>query len=275
MQQLASGALSKMRTELGETVQYFLPVGDQEVHLNPLIGQPIKLIYQGAINCTHCGRKTNKSFNQGYCYPCFKSLPQCDQCIIKPELCHFHEGTCRDSTWGEQFCFQDHYVYLANSSGVKVGITRGTQIPTRWIDQGAVQALPILRVSTRLQSGKVERLLGEHVADKTNWRKMLKNEVEDLDLSLKRGQLFNECEEGLAALEAEYGIQAIQRLTDAEQIEINYPVLNYPQKVSSLNFDKTEEVSGVLQGIKGQYLILDTGVINIRKFTAYQVVVSA
>lgn len=275
MQQLASGALSKMRTELDETVQYFLPVGDQEVHLNPLIGQPIKLIYQGAINCTHCGRKTNKSFNQGYCYPCFKSLPQCDQCIIKPELCHFHEGTCRDSTWGEQFCFQDHYVYLANSSGVKVGITRGTQIPTRWIDQGAVQALPILRVSTRLQSGKVERLLGEHVADKTNWRKMLKNEVEDLDLSLKRDQLFNECEEGLAALEAEYGIQAIQRLTDAEQIEINYPVLNYPQKVSSLNFDKTEEVSGVLQGIKGQYLILDTGVINIRKFTAYQVVVSA
>ncbi|MGI1669797.1 MAG: DUF2797 domain-containing protein [Neptuniibacter sp.] len=275
MQLLASGALSKMRMELDETVQYFLPVGDQEVHLNPLIGQPIKLIYQGAINCTHCGRKTNKSFNQGYCYPCFKSLPQCDQCIIKPELCHFHEGTCRDSTWGEQFCFQDHYVYLANSSGVKVGITRGTQIPTRWIDQGAVQALPILRVSTRLQSGKVERLLGEHVADKTNWRKMLKNEVEDLDLSLKRDQLFNECEEGLAALEAEYGIQAIQRLTDAEQIEINYPVLNYPQKVSSLNFDKTEEVSGVLQGIKGQYLILDTGVINIRKFTAYQVVVSA
>jgi len=275
MQQLASGALSKMRTELDETVQYFLPVGDQEVHLNPLIGQPIKLIYQGAINCTHCGRKTNKSFSQGYCYPCFKSLPQCDQCIIKPELCHFHEGTCRDSTWGEQFCFQDHYVYLANSSGVKVGITRGTQIPTRWIDQGAVQALPILRVSTRLQSGKVERLLGEHVADKTNWRKMLKNEVEDLDLSLKRDQLFNECEDGLAALETEYGIQAIQRLTDAEQIEINYPVLNYPQKVSSLNFDKTEEVSGILQGIKGQYLILDTGVINIRKFTAYQVVVSA
>lgn len=275
MQQLASGALSKMRTELDETVQYFLPVGDQEVHLNPLIGQPIKLIYQGTINCTHCGRKTNKSFNQGYCYPCFKSLPQCDQCIIKPELCHFHEGTCRDSTWGEQFCFQDHYVYLANSSGVKVGITRGTQIPTRWIDQGAVQALPILRVSTRLQSGKVERLLGELVADKTNWRKMLKNEVEDLDLSLKRDQLFNECEDGLAALEAEYGIQAIQRLTDAEQVEINYPVLNYPQKVSSLNFDKTEEVSGVLQGIKGQYLILDTGVINIRKFTAYQVAVSA
>lgn len=275
MRELACGALQKMRTELSNTVNYFLPVGEQEVAMNELIGKPIVLTYQGAINCTHCGRKTNKSFNQGFCYPCFKSLPQCDQCIVKPELCHFHEGTCRDETWGEQFCFKDHYVYLANSSGVKVGITRGTQIPTRWMDQGAVQALPILKVSTRLQSGKVERLLGEHVADKTNWRKMLKNEVDDLTLSETRDLLFDKCKDGLTALESEFGLQAIQRLPDAEQIEINYPVLNYPLKVTSFNFDKTPEVSGVLQGIKGQYLILDTGVINMRKFTAYQVSISA
>ncbi len=275
MQQLACGALQKMRTELSDTVTYFLPVGDQEVPMNELIGKSITLHYQGAINCTHCGRKTNKSFSQGYCYPCFKSLPQCDQCIVKPELCHFHEGSCRDESWGEQFCFQDHYVYLANSSGVKVGITRGTQVPTRWMDQGAVQALPIFKVATRLQSGKVERLLGEHVADKTNWRKMLKNDVEDLDLTATRDLLFETCQAGLLALENEFGLHAIQRLPDAEQIEINYPVLNYPQKVTSFNFDKTPEVSGVLQGIKGQYLILDTGVINMRKFTAYQVAISA
>ncbi|MDO6513501.1 DUF2797 domain-containing protein [Neptuniibacter sp. 2_MG-2023] len=275
MQELACGALQKMRTELSDKVSYFLPVGEQEVAMNELIGKPIRLHYQGAINCTHCGRKTNKSFSQGYCYPCFKSLPQCDQCIVKPELCHFHEGSCRDESWGEQFCFQDHYVYLANSSGVKVGITRGTQIPTRWMDQGAVQALPIFKVATRLQSGKVERLLGEHVADKTNWRKMLKNEVESLDLTETRDLLFEKCQAGLIALENEFGLQAIQRLPEAEQIEINYPVLNYPQKVTSFNFDKTPDVSGVLQGIKGQYLILDTGVINMRKFTAYQVMISA
>ncbi|WP_067866970.1 DUF2797 domain-containing protein [Neptuniibacter marinus] len=275
MQEIACGALQKMRTELSDKVSYFLPVGEQEVAMNELIGKPIRLHYQGAINCTHCGRKTNKSFSQGYCYPCFKSLPQCDQCIVKPELCHFHEGSCRDESWGEQFCFQDHYVYLANSSGVKVGITRGTQIPTRWMDQGAVQALPIFKVATRLQSGKVERLLGEHVADKTNWRKMLKNEVESLDLTETRDLLFEKCQAGLIALENEFGLQAIQRLPEAEQIEINYPVLNYPQKVTSFNFDKTPEVSGVLQGIKGQYLILDTGVINMRKFTAYQVMISA
>jgi len=110
MQILAQGALQKMRTELTpEGVVYKLPVGDQEVPMNELIGKPISLAYQGAINCTHCGRKTNKSFSQGYCYPCFKSLPQCDQCIVKPELCHFHEGTCRDAGWGEQFCIQDQY----------------------------------------------------------------------------------------------------------------------------------------------------------------------
>lgn len=275
MQQIACGALQKMRTELSDTVKYFLPVGDEEVSMNELIGKPISLLFQGAINCTHCGRKTKKSFNQGFCYPCFKKLPQCDQCIVKPELCHFHEGSCRDESWGEQFCFKDHYVYLANSSGVKVGITRGTQVPTRWMDQGAVQALPIFKVSTRLQSGKVERLLGEHVADKTNWRKMLKNEVDDLTLSETRDVLLEKCKDGLKALEDEFGIQAIQRLPDAEQIEINYPVLNYPLKVSSFNFDKTPEVTGVLQGIKGQYLILDTGVINMRKFTAYQVAISA
>lgn len=275
MHQLACGAISKMRTELADEVKYFLPVGDQEISMNELIGKPISLVYQGQINCTHCGRKTNKSFNQGYCYPCFKSLPQCDQCIVKPELCHYHEGSCRDASWGEQFCLQDHYVYLANSSGVKVGITRGTQVPTRWMDQGAVQALPILKVATRLQSGKVERLLGEHVADKTNWRKMLKNEVDVLDLTEIRGQLFETCRDGLFELEQTYGLEAIQRLPDAESVQINYPVLNYPVKVSSFNFDKNPEVSGVLQGIKGQYLILDTGVINMRKFTAYQVALSA
>lgn len=275
MPSIATGALQKMRTELADTVNYYLPIGDQEVYLNEYIGKTIHLDFIGEINCTHCGKKTKKSFNQGFCYPCFKRLPQCDQCIVKPELCHFHEGTCRDASWGEQFCFQDHYVYLANSSGVKVGITRGTQIPTRWIDQGAIEALPILKVSTRLQSGQVERLLGEHLADKTNWRKMLKNEVEPIDLATVRDQIFETCAEGLAALEKQHGLQAIQRLNDAEQVHINYPVLNYPLKVSSLSFDKTEHVTGVLQGIKGQYLILDTGVINIRKFTAYQVTFSA
>ena len=170
---------------------------------------------------------------------------------------------------------QDHYVYLANSSGVKVGITRGTQIPTRWMDQGAIQAIPIFRVSNRLQSGAVEVIFKKHVADKTNWRKMLKGEVEFIDLGKERDRLFAECEADIVQLQDQYGLQAIQTIGDAEAVAINYPVLEYPTKVTSMNFDKQADVEGRLMGIKGQYLILDTGVINIRKFAGYHINFSA
>lgn len=273
--EIARGALSKMRTELAAPVRYELLLDDHAVPLNDYIGKPIRLEFLGAINCTHCGRKTKKSYGQGHCYPCFKKLPQCDLCIVSPEKCHFHLGTCRDADWGEQFCFQDHFVYLANSSGVKVGITRGTQVPTRWLDQGAIQALPIFRVATRLQSGQIERLLGEHIADKTNWRAMLKGDVTPMDLTQVRDRLLEQCADGIAELEQTHGLQAIQQLSDAQQIDIDYPVEVFPTKVTSFNFDKTEIVEGTLMGIKGQYLMLDTGVINIRKFTAYQVAFSA
>ena len=244
------------------------------IDLNPLIGQRLRLEYGGEIHCTHCGRKTRKSFNQGYCYPCFSKLAQCDSCIVSPEKCHYHEGTCREPEWGERFCMTGHIVYLANSSGVKVGITRVSQIPTRWIDQGAVQALPVMRVSTRRQSGLVEDILRQHVADKTNWRAMLKNDVVEVDLAVKRDELFELCKAELAALTDRFGLGAIQPVLDAEVVNIGYPVLEYPTKVTSFNFDKTPVVEGKLMGIKGQYLMFDTGVINIRKFTAYNVTVN-
>ncbi|MEH6473379.1 MAG: DUF2797 domain-containing protein [Halopseudomonas sp.] len=275
MNLLGQGHLAKMRTELGssaaEPCQYWLPLDEQEFHLNPLIGQSIKLVYQGAIHCQHCGRASKKSFAQGYCYPCFKKLPQCDSCIVSPEKCHFDQGTCRDSDWGQRFCMSEHIVYLANSSGIKVGITRASQVPTRWIDQGAIQALPIIRVDTRYRSGLVEMLYKQHVADKTNWRAMLKGQVAPVDLLQARDQLLQDCGADIEALQQQYGLQAVQPIADAEVVELGFPVLNYPLKVSSLNFDKTPLVEGVLQGIKGQYLILDSGVINIRKFGAYQV----
>ena len=271
----ASGGVQKMQTTLNSTVDYHLPIGDQLIAMNPLIGKTIKMVYGGEIFCQHCNRKTKKSFSQGYCYPCFKKLAQCDSCIMSPEKCHFAEGTCRDPEWGEQFCMQDHYVYLANSSGVKVGITRGTQIPTRWMDQGAIQALPIFRVSTRLQSGQVEVMFKNHVADKTNWRRMLKGEVEPMDLQAKRDELFAACKPEIEALQESHGLQAVQMLTDSDVVEIAYPVEEHPAKVTSLNFDKQPEVEGVLKGIKGQYLILDCGVINMRKFSAYHIAFSA
>jgi len=273
-----TGHLGKMVTTLdaksGSPVQYQLPLDEKLVPLNPYIGKKIKLNYSGEIHCVECGRKSSKSYNQGFCFPCFKSLAKCDMCIMKPETCHYDEGTCRQPEWGEEFCLQDHYVYLANSSGIKVGITRGTQIPTRWIDQGATEALPIFKVANRLLSGKVEVAIKNHVSDRTDWRKMLKGKAEHIDLSEKRDELIKLAEKEIKAIEAEFGKDKVQLLNE-KQIQIGFPVENYPEKVKSLNFDKMPEIEGVLQGIKGQYLILDVGVLNIRKFGGYLVEFSA
>ncbi|KEA62391.1 hypothetical protein ADIMK_3531 [Marinobacterium lacunae] len=273
---LGTGALRKMEVALDSPVQYKLRLDDDSlVDMNQLIGQPIAMKYEGVINCLHCGRKTRKSFNQGYCYPCFTRLPQCDSCIVKPETCHFHEGTCRDPAWGERNCFAPHVVYLANSSGLKVGITRRTQIPTRWIDQGAVAALPILEVDNRLHSGLLEKVFSAHVSDKTNWRAMLKGDIPEVDLAAERDRLLALCADEIDALRSQHGEAAIRTLPEQAGVAITYPVIEYPKKVATFNLDKSPDVNGTLLGIKGQYLILDSGVINIRKFGAYQVSLSA
>ncbi|OYT97438.1 MAG: hypothetical protein CFE49_01880 [Pseudomonas sp. PGPPP3] len=273
MLELGRGALSKMGTRLEQPVQYSLRLGERDLDLNALLGQGMRLEYLGAIHCSHCGRKTKKSFSQGYCYPCFSKLAQCDTCIMSPERCHYAAGTCREPAWGEQFCMTDHVVYLANSSGAKVGITRATQVPTRWIDQGATQALPIMRVATRQQSGLVEDVLRSQVTDRTNWRAMLKGEAAPLDLAQLAGEILQACHGGITSLQERFGLQAIQPLSELSVVDIAYPVLAYPAKVASFDLEKTPVVEGTLQGIKGQYLIFDTGVINIRKFTAYQLAV--
>ena len=267
---LAAGAVRKMKTELADPVQYTMLLGDFEVQLNQYLDRELWLDYTGQINCIHCDRKTSKSFSQGYCYPCFKRLAQCDSCIMSPEKCHYAEGTCREPEWGEQHCMIDHFVYLANTSGVKVGITRGSQVPTRWMDQGATQAQPIFRVDTRLHSGLVETAFKNHIADRTQWQAMLKGDAEHRDLEQERQRLLTECAADIEALQQRFGLQAITPLESQEQTLINYPVLEYPAKVKSFNLDKTPRVGGTLLGIKGQYLIFDTGVINIRKYGGYQ-----
>tara|TARA_B100001093_G_C26788831_1_gene998011 strand:- start:608 stop:1435 length:828 start_codon:yes stop_codon:yes gene_type:complete len=275
MKIIAQGIIRKMRTRLEQSVSYSARFGDKEVPLNPLLEEGITLRYSGNIFCVHCGRKSSKSFNQGYCYPCFQSLAQCDSCIIHPERCHFDQGSCREPAWGEKYCMQDHIVYLANSSGLKVGITRATQVPTRWIDQGATQALAVMRVRSRLQSGVLEVMFKQHVADKTNWRDMLKGTAVELDMAAERDRLLAECRGAISELEDKFGFFAISTLSGIEPVTIEYPVTQYPEKISSFNFDKDPEVSGKLLGIKGQYLILDGGVINLRRFSGYEVELSA
>jgi len=274
MNVLAKGSLRKMKALLASPVEYQLPIGDNLIDLNPLIGSYISMEYSGDINCINCDRKTNKSFSQGYCYPCFKSLAECDMCIMRPETCHHHLGTCRDSEWAQSHCMQDHYVYIANSSGLKVGITRGNQIPTRWIDQGAFQATPVFKVKNRYHSGLLEAAIKKHVSDRTDWRKMLKGGGEKVDLMKEASSILEQAAADIENIVAEDG-EMHWESQDQGVTEIDFPVKNHPEKVSSKSFDKTPLVGGVLEGIKGQYLILDGGVINIRKFSGYDVSFSA
>ncbi|WKE67275.1 DUF2797 domain-containing protein [Gallaecimonas kandeliae] len=266
------GTLDKMRTRQGDEVAYQLVVGEQLLDLNPLIGKPISLAFTGNIYCCHCGRKTKKSFSQGYCFPCMKKLAQCDMCILKPETCHLHLGTCREPDWGESHCMIPHLVYLANTSGLKVGITR--QAPTRWMDQGASQALPIIKVATRRIAGLVEVALADFINDKTDWRALLKGEAEPLDLKAEAARLLPQISQSLDGLKLQFGTDAWE-LLDESVLEFNYPVRQYPAKLSALNLDKTTAIDGTLLGIKGQYLILDCGVLNVRKFSSYEVEVLA
>jgi len=268
---LVSGTLSKMKVKLGRPVEYTLSISDQELIMNSLIGHSVSLIFSGEISCVHCARKIKKSFNQGYCYPCFTSLAQCDICIVRPEQCHYDQGTCREPEWGLKHCMHDHIVYLANSSGVKVGITRRSQVPTRWIDQGAIQALAVFRVNTRLQAGLVEVIFKSQVSDRTSWQKMLKGNNPEIDLLAVRDEIFEQCNDSIGEVKKRFGDESVEMLNDSESINIDYPVVEYPTKVKSFNFDKTANVSGKLMGIKGQYLIFDSGVLNIRKFAGYDV----
>ena len=256
-----------MQTSLtGSLAQYYLLFDDKRVDMNSLVGSPIELSFNKTIQCANCGRITPKSYSQGYCFPCARSLARCDLCIMRPETCHYHLGTCREPDWGLSNCFTPHIVYLANSSGIKVGITRKTNTPSRWIDQGAISALPILEVKTRLESGLIEKALKSFITDKTNWRVMLKNETGPADLVTTKASLLGEVSRLVDGLDA-------KTLPD-DVVNIDYPVLKYPTKVVSLSFDKTPVISGVLNGIKGQYLLLETGVLNIRKFSSYNLTIS-
>jgi hypothetical protein len=265
------GALRKMKTRHESPVAYTMIIGENEIEMNALLDSEITLSYAGKIFCIECGRKTNKSFSQGYCYPCFKSKALCDRCIMSPELCHFAAGTCREPEWGERNCMQHHVVYLANASGLKIGITRGTQVPTRWMDQGAIQALPVFNVHTRLDSGLVESMFKSYLSDRTDWRKMLKNDVQATDLATAWQELRTNHELDLETIKTRSGADNVSEVVDQEVYSFDYPVLEYPEKVKALNFDKEPIITGVLKGIKGQYLIFDTGVLNIRKFGGYEI----
>lgn len=268
-----AGQLKKLhgRVDMQGNVSYSLELGSEFIELNPFVGKHIRLEHNGIIHCIACNRPIKKSFQQGYCFPCTQTLAQCDICIVRPELCHYRHGTCREPGWGEQHCMQSHYVYLANASGIKVGITRGSNIPMRWIDQGASQALPIIEVKDRYVSGLVEVLFKKHIADKTNWRKMLQGEPESVDLAALRDELFLKLESDFIELEAKFDHKVIEYLPKSNSLHFSYPVSQYPTTIKKAEFNTEGILEAKLLGIKGQYWILDTGVMNIRNIVGQHI----
>lgn len=257
------GSLLKMVSVFNSPVDYYIGTGNDKIHVNSIIGKNLSLIYLNEINCIRCGRKTSKSFHQGYCYPCFMTAPETDDCILKPEMCRAHEGISRDMEWSKENCLQEHYVYLAVSSGLKVGVTRKSQIPTRWIDQGANSAIKIALAPNRYIAGLIEVDLKKYFSDKTNWRIMLSDKMDGTI------NLVDEKKRALNSVKKEFAPYFTE---DTEIHTIQYPVISFPQKLKSFGFDTNNELVGKLSGIKGQYLIFEDGsVFNVRKHNGYKI----
>ena len=263
---LASGNILKMRSEFAEPVQYFLPLSEIELPMNELIGKPIRLYYTGQINCISCGKRTKTSFGQGFCYSCLQTAPEASETIMRPELSKAHLGIARDMDWARKHDLIDHFVYLAISGELKVGVTRHHQVPTRWIDQGASEAIILAKTPNRHIAGVIEVFLKNYFSDKTNWRSMLQN------TTIPEFNLPEEKVNAYRLLPAELQ----QYLYNDDQIwKIKYPLSTFPEKVNSVSFDKEPLISGILDGIKGQYLIFSDGrVLNIRRHSGYYLEIS-
>lgn len=252
----------KLKTAFGSPVQYYLGENTETLNLNELIGKKIDLVFTGKIVCIACGKTISKTYGQGYCYPCFSSLPENEECVLRPELCRAHLGIARDMEYARQHCLSPQVVYLSVTSGLKVGVTRLSQVPTRWIDQGATSAIQLALTQNRFQAGQIEVALKKHVADKTNWRAMLKGISPSFDLLIEKEKLAKSVPDESACFISDEN--AVTRL--------EYPVLWYPEKPESINLDKEKQVEAKLTGIKGQYLMFENQkVLNVRNHAGYTI----
>ncbi|MCR5860809.1 DUF2797 domain-containing protein [Flavobacterium sp. J372] len=259
------GVLTKMQTELGTPIQYYIVFESSFINVNQLLGKEMEIAFMG-YQCLHCSKK-KKIYRQGYCYDCFYVIPAAGDWIMRPELSKAHLDIAdRDLEYEKKAQLQPHIVYLASASDMKVGVTRKTQVPTRWIDQGASQAIPLVEVPNRYLAGVTEVALKNHFSDKINWKKMLLNEVSPIDLFERRKFVQPLIPEEVAAFYEQ---------TEEKLYNLNYPVLEYPKKITSLNIVTTPVYNGKLTGIKGQYLIFEDGtVFNVRSFEGFGVRIS-
>lgn len=256
------GILTKMQTELANPIQYYMVFESSFLNVNQLLGKEFEINFMG-YSCLHCSKK-KKIYRMGYCYDCFYVIPGAGDWIMRPELSTAHLDIAdRDLEYEKKAQLQPHIVYLASASDMKVGVTRKTQVPTRWIDQGATQAIPLVEVPNRYLAGITEVALKNHFSDKINWKRMLLNEISPIDL-LERRRFVQ------PLLPDE--VQQYFEITEEKLYELEYPVLEYPKKISSLNLVTTPVYQGKLTGIKGQYLIFEDGtVFNIRSYEGFAV----
>jgi hypothetical protein len=253
--------LSKMIVQNNTPINYFLKTNSEQISCNTFLQKKISLQFLNQINCSVCNRKIKKSFFEGLCYPCFQSSPQASECIVRPELCRAHLGEGRDIEWEEKHHNQEHCVYLSNTTGMKVGVTRSSHIPSRWIDQGATEGVIIARTPNRFLAGCIEVALKAHISDKTAWQRMLKLSHVEFDLEKKRDSLIPHLPDSLQ-----------QYCVKESPLSLCFPVFEYPKKIVSISLDKHPNFTGILSGIKGQYFIFSSGeVCNIRKHTGYKV----
>ncbi len=240
-----------------ETEHYRL----EGLDLNDLLGKEISIKHTGRILCLSCGAETRKSFGDGLCYRCFSTLARADSCIIRPHTCHYHKGTCREPEWGESHCMIPHVVYLARTSGLKVGVTGAHKVFERWGDQGAQAAVILAQAPDRKTAGEIEIALSEHLSDRTNWRQLITGKIDEVDLQEAKHRTIPMVPEPLS-----------QHITEDDHIELfNYPVLEYPQKAKTVSLDKSSEIQGPLLGVVGQYLFLGPVAFNVRRHSGYEI----
>ena len=261
---MLEGALKKLEFDVTEPVAYRLCVGEDTVALNDHVGLGIRIRHTGLISCANCSAVTKKSYGGGYCYPCFKSLARCDLCFVSPARCHFHLGTCREPDFGETICMTGHCVYLANSCGLKVGLTRGDVPAHRWIEQGAMQGIALAQAATRRQAGLLEDVIAKHVADKTDWRGLVTGATRPIELALHGERIRTLVAEEFDRLDG------VAWLPPAEQ-SFSYPVDRYPRRAMRLRLRDDGEVVGRLLGIIGSFLLFEHGAFNIAEHNAYHV----
>lgn len=263
-----TGNIQKMGALADEQgrVHYTLQMGGDQLDMNALLGKELEITFLGEIYCKSCGKRTGKSYAQGFCFQCMQTAPEAEECVLRPALCKAHLGVARDMDYARQHCLQSHYVYLANTGELKVGVTRASQIPTRWIDQGAVAAVPLCITPNRHIAGLIEQQLSAHISDKTSWKKMVSNNINaDIDLTEERSRAVDL-------------LTAVMRRFVCSDVSLRrfiYPVAAYPTAPVNHNLDKEARLCGKLLGIKGQYLLFEgERVLNLRRFSGYRLSIS-